>query len=244
MPRIVAIINVWDGHEILPHAVKQWHKLNVDVIIVYSNSSNYRHLINNSVLLHKPEYKDCILFKCEPRDSLQPVDNERMKRNYGLEKARALGYTHFITADSDELYESIDVDLDAAGTVVSCQTYFKTPTLTIGLDVTLVPFVHKLTPTIAHAWNRDYPYAWVDGGIRIDPSRQLNINSGVVFNDKIVMHHYSYVRNDINSKIENSTARNNIRRSVVISDMEHAKPGYFCRYYQKTLQEAPNLFGI
>jgi hypothetical protein len=78
----------------------------------------------------------------------------------------------------------------------------------------------------------------------IDPSRQLNINDGVVFNDKIVMHHYSYVRNDINSKIENSTARNNIRKSVVLSDMDNAKPGYFCRYYQKTLQEAPNLFGI
>jgi hypothetical protein len=167
-----------------------------------------------------------------------------MKRNYGLEKARALGYTHFITADADELYESVDVDLDAAGTVVACQTYFKTPTLTIGLDTTLVPFVHKLTPTIAHAWNRNYPYAWVNGGIRIDPSRQLNINEGVTFNRDILMHHYSYVRNNINSKIENSTARNNIRRSVVISDMENAKPGYFCRYYQKTLQEAPNLFNI
>jgi hypothetical protein len=241
---ICAIINFWDGENILPHAVKQWHKLGVDVIIVYSNSSNYRVIKNNEALLHRPEYKDCILYKCEPRDSLQPVDNERMKRNYGLEKARALGYTHFITADADELYESVDVDLDAAGIVVACQTYFKTPTLTIGKDVTLVPFVHKMTPTIAHAWNRNYPYAWVDGNIRIDPSRQLNINDGVVFSRDILMHHYSYVRIDINSKIENSTARNNIRRSVVLSDMEHAKPGYFCRYYQKTLQEVPNLFGI
>lgn len=244
MHRLCAIICFWDGENILPHAVKQWHKLNVDVIIVYSNTSNYRMIRNNSALLSKPEYKDCILFKCEPLDSLQPVDNERRKRNYGIEKAKGLGYSHFITADADELYESVDVDLEAAGTVVGCQTYFKSPTLTIGLDVTLVPFVHKLTPTIAHAWNRAYPFAFDANGIRIDPSRQLNINSGVQFNNKIVLHHMSYVRDDINVKIENSTARNNIRKSVVVSDLEHAKPGYFCRYYQKTLTEVPNLFGI
>lgn len=242
---ICAIINFWCGYEVLPFAVKQWHKLGVDVIIVYSNTSNYRMLRNNSALLSRPEYKDCILFKCEPLDSLQPVDNERRKRNYGIEKARGLGYTHFITADADELYESVDVDLNAAGTVVGCQTYFKTPTLTIGLDVTLVPFVHKLTPNIAHAWNRTYPFAFdKNGGIRIDPSRQLNINDGVAFRSDIVMHHYSYVRDDINVKIENSTARNNIRKSVVLNDLQNAKPGYFCKYYQKVLTEAPNLFGI
>lgn len=242
--RIVAIINFWDGHEVLPHAVKQWHKLNVDVIIVYSNTSNYRMIRNNTALLTKPEYKDCILFKCEPLDSLQPVDNERRKRNYGLEKAKEMGFTHFITSDADELYESVDVDLDAAGTVVGCQTYFKSPTLTIGLDVTLVPFVHKITPTISHAWNRTYPYAFDINGIRIDPSRQLNINSGVQFRHDIVLHHMSWIRDNYDSKIENSTARNNIRRSTVLSDLEHAKPGYFCRFYQKTLTEAPNLFGI
>lgn len=242
--RIVAIINLWDGFEVLPHAVKQWHKLGVDVIIVYSNLSNYRMIRNNSALLAKPEYKGCILFKCEPIDSLQPVDNERRKRNYGLEKAKALGYTHFVTADADEMYESVDVDTDAAGTVVACKTYFKNAGLTIGLDVTLVPFVHRLTPTIAHAWNRTYPYAFDVNGIRIDPSRQLNINSGVQFNHDIVMHHYSWIRDDYNSKIENSTARNNIRRSTILSDLEHAKPGYFCKFYQKTLTEAPNLFGI
>lgn len=244
MPRICAIICFWDGENILPHAVKQWHKLGVEVIIVYSNLSNYRQVRNNSALLSNPEYKDCILFKCEPLDSLQPVDNERRKRNFGLEKAKAIGFTHFITADADELYESIDVDLDAAGTVVACQTYFKRPTLTIGLDVTLVPFVHKITPQIAHAWNRLYPFAFDKSGIRIDPSRQLNINSGVVFNGEIVMHHMSWLRDDYNSKIENSTARNNIRKAVVFRDLENAAPGYFCQFYQKTLMATPNLFGI
>lgn len=241
--RLCVIINYWDGGEILPYAVKQWHKLNVDVIIVYSNMSNYRALANNSALLSQPIYKDCILFKCEPLDSLQAVDNERRKRNFGLQKARELGYTHFITADADEIYESVDVDSELDGTVVGCQTYFKSPTLTIGLDVTLVPFVHKLTPTIAHAWNRNYPFAF-DPGIRIDPTRQMNINRGVQFNHNIVMHHFSWVRKDYNMKIQNSTARNNILRSSILNDLVQCKEGDICQFYNRRLVRATVDFGI
>ncbi len=240
---LCAIINYWDGGEILPYAVRQWHKLGVEVIIIYSNTSNYWYIVNNALFLSDDQFKDCHIFRCEPLNHLQPVDNERRKRNFGLDKARELGFSHFITADADELYESIDVDPDLEGTVVGCRTYFKAPTLTIGMDTTLVPFIHKLTPTIAHAWNRHYPFAF-DPGIRIDPSRQLNINSGVVFNDKIVMNHYSWVRKDYQQKVENSTARNNILRSSIYRDLEHARPGYFCRFYGKTLVEVPNKYGI
>lgn len=214
------------------------------MIIVYSNSSNYRTVVNNTEFLKSPEYKDCHIFRCEPKEFQQPADNERMKRNFGLQKARELGYTHFITADADELYDSIDVDWEAAGTVVGCQTYFKSPSLTIGLDRTLVPFVHKITPTIAHAWNRAYPYAFDLVGIRIDPTRQMNINKGVVFNDEIVMHHFSWIRKDYHQKIENSTARNNIRKSTVLKDLLEAKEGYFCEFYQRRLERSTVDFGI
>lgn len=241
---VVACICFWDCREILPYAVRQWHKLGVDVIIVYSNSSNYRTVVNNTEFLKSPEYKDCHIFRCEPKEFQQPADNERMKRNFGLQKARELGYTHFITADADELYDSIDVDWDAVGTVVGCQTYFKSPSLTIGLDRTLVPFIHKITPTIAHAWNRAYPYAFDLVGIRIDPTRQMNINKGVVFNDEIVMHHFSWIRKDYHQKIENSTARNNIRKSTVLKDLLEAKEGYFCEFYQRRLERSTVDFGI
>jgi len=241
--RLVACINFWDGGELLPYAIRQWHKLGVDVIVVYSNSSNYRTITNNTDFLKSPEYKDCHIFRCEPKEFQQPADNERMKRNFGLQKARELGYTHFITADSDELYESVNVDPDVAGTVVGCQTYFKSPRLTIGLDRTLVPFVHKITPTIVHAWNRAYPYAF-DPGIRIDPTRQLNILSGVVFNPNIVMHHMSWIRKDYRSKIENSTARNNLQRSTILKDLLEAREGYFCEFYQRRLERSTVDFGI
>lgn len=239
---IVAILNYWDGDCILPFALKNWEKLGIDVIIVYSNASNYGQIVNNDLIL-KP-YR-CHKFKCEPLASLPPRDNETRKRNYGLDKARELGYKYFIACDVDEFYlpEAFDIDIDN-GSVVSCQTYFKSPRLTIGLDTTLVPFIHKLTPTIRHEFNRNYPYAWIKGHIRIDPTRSLNISSGVVLREDIRMHHYSYVRKDIEQKINNSTASGNIKRSTILKDLLYAKEGYFVEFYHRHLERSSVDFGV
>lgn len=240
----VAIINFWDSGELLPYSVRQWRKLGIEVLIVYSNLSNHGAALNNTKFLSNPEFKDCHLLQAEPLQGLPPMDNERRKRAWGLELARSKGFTHFITADADEFYEPFRIDWNAAGTVVACQTYFKSPCLTIGHDVTLVPFVHKLTPQIAYAFNRRYPFAWDAKGIRIDPTRSFNINDGVNLDTSIVMHHYSYVRKDITQKINNSSARGNMNKAQIMEDMTNAKEGYFCKTYQKTLFKAPNLFGL
>lgn len=239
---IAAILNFWDGDCILHFALKNWEKLGIDVIIVYSNSSNYGQIVNNDLIL-KP-YR-CHKFKCEPLASLPPRDNETRKRNYGLDKAREMGYKYFIACDCDEFYlpEAFDIDIDN-GAVVSCETYFKDATLSAGLDVTLVPFVHKLTPTIRHEFNRNYPYAWIKGNIRIDPTRSLNISSGVVLREDIHMHHMSWVRKDIDQKINNSTAKSNIERSTIREDYFLATEGSICRYYGNVLRRVPNYFGI
>lgn len=239
---IVAILNFWDGACILPFALKNWEKLGIDVIIVYSNASNYGQIVNNDLIL-QPYL--CHKFKCEPLASLPPRDNETRKRNYGLDKARELGYKYFIACDVDEFYlpEAFDIDIDN-GAVVSCQTYFKSPNLTIGLDTTLVPFVHKLTPTIRHEFNRNYPYAWIKGHIRIDPTRSMNISSGVVLREDIRMHHYSWVRKDFDQKINNSTASGNIKRSTILKDLLYAKEGYFVDFYQRHLERSSVDFGV
>jgi hypothetical protein len=244
LKKCVACINFWDCSELLPYAVRQWKKCGIDVMIVYSNASNYGILSNNTAFLTHPKFSECHILKVEPIKEMTPMDNERRKRNEGLKEARRLGYSHYISCDADELYEPFEIDWDAWGTVVPCKTYFKSPSLTIGFDTTLVPFIHRITPTLRHEFNRRYPFAWDKTGIRIDPTRQMNITEGVVFNANIVMHHYSYVRKDFNTKIENSTARNNIRKNVLFEDLEKAKDGYYCRYYEKTLMSTPNLFSL
>lgn len=243
-PRPVVSICFWDCGELLPAAVKNWHKLGIEVIIVYSNLSNYNQVADNSEFLKHADFKDCILVHQEPRPGWQPMDNERFKRQAGLNKAREMGFTHLITADADEYYEPFTVNWEAEGTVVQCQTYFKSPTLTIGLDRTLVPFVHKITPTLAYAFNTRYPYAFDRTGIRIDPTRQFNISRGVEFNGEIIMHHYSWCRGDVQTKIRNSTAKNNIERSSILNDWNNAKAGEFCGYYNSILRTAPDLFNL
>ncbi len=153
--------------------------------------------------------------------------------------------------DSDEVYDPKEFRLEKAriengdfqGTVCRLKTYFKSPTLTIGYDTTLVPFIHKITPELKFEWNRAYPYAWEGNNIRIDPTRQLNITSGVEMSE-IVMFHYSWIRSDIKKKIRNSTARQNIERSTILEDYKNAEEGYFCKFYGKILIKEQNIFNI
>jgi hypothetical protein len=242
LKNIVAVVNFWDGRELLPFAVNQWHKLGVDVIIVYSNLSNYGQAENNTEFLQSPNYKGCYILQCEPIPGESAMSNERYKRNVGLNKAREMHFSHIITADVDEFYESVDVDL-TVNHVVRCQTYFKSPALTIGLDRTHIPFVHKITPTLKYQFNRAYPYAFAGRDLQIDPTRIFNINSGVQMSD-ILCHHYSYVRQDLKKKVDNSTARPNINREVLRQDLVSAKDGYFSQYYQRELHTVPNLFSL
>lgn len=226
----------------MEHALKNIQQLVDGVIIVASENSNYGEIspIPNwpGIYRREPQFK-------EPRLS------ETDKRNYGLRIARTQGYTHFLSMDADEFYEPGPFlkekrkfeNPNLAGLVCQCQTYFKSPQLTIGIDSTLVPFIHKLTPTIRHEFNRGYPFAWQDGGIRIDPTRSLNITDGVERSD-LIMHHMSWVRKDYQAKIRNSTARRTLERSNILNSLVQAKEGYFVDFYNRHLQRSSVDFGI
>lgn len=245
--KLVAIFHCWDDWYLLRHAVENMRQLVDGIIIIGSTLSNYGEYSEIP-----DDFKNEELFIREPIFH-HPMNSETDKRNYGLTVARKQGYTHFITCDSDELYKPFEFtrawsrfldDPKLKGLVIPCNVYFKSPTLTIGRDITLVPFIHELTPTIKHEFNRKYPYAWDREGIRIDPTRSFNILSGVQYTEEVVMEHYSWVRQDVDKKIRNSSARNNIERSTLKEDYLNAKAGYYCSYYHKILTECPNYFGI
>jgi hypothetical protein len=251
--RVVAVYNVWaDAIEILPFSLKNILPLVDHVIIVWSEASNYGEVIKNYLYEAIPRDEKITLVNWEP-DLNQPAQtNELNKRNFGLLHAKLMGFTHFLAIDSDEFYvpdefksakERIYKE-NLSGLVCPLEVYFGSPQLSAGLDVTLVPFIHKITPTLQHQFNRRYPFAWQGPQIRIDPTRSLNINGGVVLSDEIVMHHYSWVRKDYNLKIRNSSARANIERSNVLTELGNSKEGYYCEFYRKTLSRATVDFGI
>lgn len=252
--RLAAVFHVWGDQDLLKHSVKNIRPLVDGVIIIYSDYSNFGERED----FDTKDYGNC--FKFTPVLSSTPMANETAKRNYGLEKARDLHYTHFLMLDADEFYlrEEFErekvrfVGKDLAGLVCRTKVYFRSPTLTIGYDTTLVPFIHKITPNLKFEFNKNYPFAWTDTDavpftpnrrIRIDPTRSLNISSGVEWSD-ITMHHYSYVRTDVKKKIRNSTARQNIENSSLVEDYVNAKEGYFCKFYGKKLLLEENIFNL
>jgi hypothetical protein len=247
--KLAAIFNVWDDYDLLKYAVENMRPLVEGIIVIYSNTSNYGEI---------SQIPDCALpgyvtgYNFEPNLNLSPMVNETTKRNFGIQKAREAGYTHFLIADSDEFYEKQpflhaknSFRTDLSGLVVRSQVYFASPKLTIGLDTTLVPFIHKMTPTIKCEFNRKYPFAWENvRTIRIDPTRSYNITTGVEMNEEVIMHHLSWIRKDYEKKIRNSTARDNIKVSTIMKDLLQAKEGQMCEFYHKQLVASTVDFGI
>jgi hypothetical protein len=254
--RLAACYNTWGDVYLLKHSIENIRPLVDLIIIVFSTTSNFGERLN-------PDESDGSAFKfpdgcpiyfrqMEPNLKLGARDNETMKRNYGLQVAREMGATHFLSMDADECYEpepflklkEMFKNPEVKGLVCTCTTLFRRPTLSIGLDVTLVPFIHELTPTIKHEFNRRYPCAWNGNQILIDPTRSMNINSGVVLIRDFTMHHFSWIRSDYKRKIRNSTARFNLERSTIVEDLVNAKDGYFVKFYQKRLSTVSNRFNI
>lgn len=249
--KLAAVYCVWGDQELLAHSVKKIRPLVDGIIICYSTVSNFGELDAHTDFLHEVDY-----IVCNPSGNAR--ESETRKRQAGLDRAREKGFTHFLMMDADEFYEDFTEEKkrfdnpDLLGLVCRTKVYFKSPDLTIGFDTTIVPFIHKITPGLRFAFNQNYPFAWTDEDgkpftvkkrIRIDPTRSMNINSGVQWSE-VVMHHYSWVRSDIKKKIRNSTARQNIEGSSITRDYASAKPGYFCHFYGKQLESCRNLFGV
>lgn len=256
--KLAAIYNVWNDWDWMDLSVSCIYPMVDGIIVIGSVRSNSGEISLipprwfDDVMLYQRFEEKVQLIQYEPIPGFQPRVNEEGKRNCGLEIARQQGYTHFIMMDADEFYDQkqfaaekqrfID-NPDLAGLVCASQVYFKSPKLTIGLDTTRVPFIHKITPNLRHEFNSLYPFAWEGKNIRIDPTRSLNINSGVEWSN-IMCHHFSWVRKDYKIKIRNSTARANIERSTILQDLENAKDGYYCEFYKKTLKSCDDLFNI
>jgi len=246
--KLAAIYNVWDDWDLLKLSYQNIRTMVDGVIIVYSVYSNYgeKSDYNNGF------YSDCHMILSDPIKSLSVRENETLKRNKGLDAAKKQGYTHFLMMDADEFYEPEAFlkekerfkNPDLLGLVCGLKCYFMEPTLTVP-DKTLVPFIHKITPNLKFEWNVKYPFAFegVRREIRIDPTRQMNISSGVEWSD-ITMHHMSWVRSDVRKKIRNSTARQNIEKSTIVRDYVNAKEGYFCEFYRAKIESCENLFNL
>lgn len=266
--KLCSIISAWaDTLCILPYAIENHLKFCDGVIVVWSLTSNHG-AVDKRMLEFVAEhnwknipgcygsgqpgkYENVLFHQIEPVKKLKPLLNETRKRNVGLDVARREGYTHFFLADADELYIPAHVERDKKlfddsqinGLVCQLMVYVGKPTLTCA-DTTLVPFIHKLRKDTTAGRFQHYPFTYDrKRNSHIDPSRRLNEKNGIIMSNT-VMHHFSYLRADINLKIQNSTAKLKNREALIKRDIVNAAPGYVSELYHRPLQEVENYFEI
>lgn len=241
--KLAAIYNVWDGVELLRGSMNCL-KYHVDMfIIVWQDVSNFGEHYEPLKNIDFSKFKNVVLYKYYPKPT-GAMRNETEKRNVGLDIARDNNCTHFLHVDVDEYYDDFGSAKELFcnsgfnGSYCRLYTYFKHAVLRFEkADDYFVPFIHKLTPNTRVGMTR-YP-------VLVDPTRSVNESSLIEL--PVFMHHYSYVRADINRKLRNSSAKVNIDKILdqIMDDYEDARPGYRCRSYSNMkLIKVENKFNI
>jgi hypothetical protein len=249
--RLVAIISAWsDTKELLPFCIRNIAKVVNKVIVVYSTTSNKG---NKDDSIQELVFSDltCQWVNVEPDLSKSSHQNETDKRNYGLEISKMQGFTHFIIMDADEFYlpeefqraKNLVEEKGLNGIVCPLKVYIKDPTLCCD-DHTLVPAIQRLKPETQVGSFKKYPFT-VDseGHVHIDPTRRVNHYDKVEMSD-MFMHHMSYVRKNVDLKIDNSSASLYRSREVIYRELQEAEEGYESKLYHRKLNRVPNYFNI
>lgn len=251
--RLAAIFNLFDGCELLEGVLKCLNG-HVDVyIFLYQKVSNfgehYNPIFEISEAWRSVKQKKSIqvIWEYLPAE-FGGFSNEIKKRNIGIDIARDHGCTNFLHVDCDEYYEDFAalkkeyIDSGYAGSVCPIYTYFKKPTWRLeNLDGYFVPFIHELHSD-TKAGRSSYPFY-------CDPTRVINQPNVIKLSQP--MHHFSWVRNDIERKARNSSAGQSGNKLKGLLDDYHspeleAHPdGYIIKDMGgQKIKIVPDLFGI
>lgn len=228
--------NVFDGIELLESSINSIRPA-VDFIHVnyqkISNHGNHISVSDMEDLVKLFEDFDLINgFNCyEPNFDLNPSTNEFLKRNKALQRAKAEGYTHFLSIDADEFYKldefikakEIIERFDYDCTACSVQGYQRLP---IWQDSELwchfVPFIFKIRPQSTFNYGGRFP-------IIVDPTRIVAPYSKFhqFMPEDIVMHHMTVVRKDLHKKYINSSSTNDSNKhnvNAIVKELQNFQP--------------------
>lgn len=239
--KLAAIYNVWDGDELLKGSIG-CIKDHVDlVIIVWQEVSNFGEQYSPILTIQEATAGINVILEKYIPTGQGGFNNETQKRNIGLRIAKEAGCTHFLFLDCDEYYKDFAaaksqyISSGAQGSVCHLFTYFKNPALRFEKeDNYFVPFIHQLTGNTI-AGRGKYPYY-------VDPTRKVNCSDVALIQER--MHHFSYVRLDIERKCRNSSARANIEKSRLLRDYYDPAvgPGFYVEDFKQRLVEVSNQF--
>lgn len=213
---LAAIWNVWDGYELLERSIRQIRPHVEWVVVVFQKESNFGNPINEGLMKTLDRLDDehlVDLFAEYTRiikDNRFPHMNEFIKRKIGLNLAKNLSADYWIDLDVDEMYHTNQFysalrtvennDYDATACFI--QEYHRNPKYQkIALASYMVPFVHKITPTVEYQYNSGY-------FVPVDPTRRVvGYKNPYLFTpEELTMHHFYLTRKDLRQKFYNSTS--------------------------------------
>ena len=230
----IAIYSIWDGEELLKYSIDSIRSGIDKIISVTQLKSNhgvfYSGGHDKAVELLKMGLIDEII-EYEPNLKYNPMRNEKIKRSKGLEVAKQMGGNYYMMMDCDEMWLKVPKPNQAH----QMKTFFKYPTLQYETYENYhVAGLIELNSSSKIGGSCGF---WVDP--TRTPNRKLTLGSEI-------MHHYSYVRTDINRKIENSSAKSNIfaKNKQLKTDYEKACNGYELGFTDNKLVSVPNYFNI
>ena len=226
--------NVFDGAELLPFSIKSIRNQVDHVNVVYQKVSNFGEPIDKESLdiLHQLQ-REKLITSLTPYNtdlSKNAQFNEIAKRNIGLLVNKKFGMTHFMSMDCDEMY--FEKDLEHAKSVIekegfdasACKMefYYKYPEIKIkkffDMYVSLIYKIDHRKFILNEKWD-----------IVVDPTRKMPTTKIKKFDpSEILMHHYSYIRKNIKSKIYNTTTRiayNDEKLNEMYNYYQDYKPG-------------------
>jgi glycosyltransferase involved in cell wall biosynthesis len=225
-----ASYNVYeDSVEILPYSLQSIRESVDYIVIVYQTTSNWDIPASEAFVPElerlKAEGLCDELFCFDKRPAVQS-ENEVDKRNIGFNLCRDNGCDYAINMDSDELYikeefermKQITVDGNHDGGACKMLSYYKTSEyIRQPLEEYYVPLFYRVSPGRHFRMCAGFP-------VLVDPTRGMDCNNVRLFErEEIQMHHMTYVRKDIKSKVLNSTARPNYDGKIdaIISNFEN-----------------------
>ena len=213
--KLALTINFFDGSEHLKYILSQIRE-EVDLIVcVWQKKSYCGNTISpedydEMIRLQNEGLIDEIL-EFQPDLAKPHREQEAMKRNMGIAYVRNKSCSHVLNIDTDEYYtkESFQKAKQYINEkripITYCQyiNYYKSFDYYLLYPFkTYVPFIHSTF--FEYTFNCDCQ-------VPTDPTRRINniyrIGEEVLDNDLIMMGHASWIRNDINKKLENWSAK-------------------------------------
>ncbi len=213
--------NVFDAEEHLKGSITQIRNCVDYISVVFQKKSNYGQDCNKNLEsylnnLKKDGLVDDII-EYHPLLGVSPHINEVNKRNVGLMFSEKRGCTHHMSMDTDEYYlksqfdymKKIILEGDYDSSACQMSTYYKEPIYRLEpKEEYYVSLLFKIRPNITYVFANNFP-------VLTDPTRSMNSGKFKRFErDEIEMHHMSFIRQDIEKKLRNSSAKINFENYI------------------------------